>query len=192
MKMTKVVFAIRGVSPLMMHNAASMPDRDPSDVTTARAKKRTEEEQVKASLYLSSSGGLYVPSAAFRSAILTACKGRKIGKIGAATVISGAVMTVSDEVPLINPKTIKPITEKDVVVDKRSAVNHNCNPPARIIAVRPKFMHWSCNLELEVDESLVAVKVVEEILSIAGKIVGIGPFRVEKKGTFGRFEAEIK
>ena len=192
MKLDTFKFQVTGASPLMMHNAASMPERDPNAMKAAKKSIPTEAEQLKASLYLNDAGQLYFPSAGFRSAILSAAKGRKIGKVGAAGVLAGAVFPVGDEVALLNAKTGKPLTEKDSVADKRSAVNWNCRPPARIIAVRPKLLAWSCVLELEIDTELVNVKVVEEVLKIAGKVIGVGPFRPEKRGTFGRFDAKLK
>jgi hypothetical protein len=32
---------------------------------------------------------------------------------------------------------------------------------------------------------------VEEALNIAGQVIGVGDFRIEKRGTFGKFKAEL-
>ncbi|MEZ6097264.1 MAG: hypothetical protein R3C03_24075 [Pirellulaceae bacterium] len=72
---------------------------------------------------------------------------------------------------------------------------HSCRAVvqrAGIIRHRPKFNDWGCLLALEVDtEMLPDVSIVQELLNIAGKIIGVGDWRPEKLGTFGRFSAEI-
>lgn len=190
MKLSRFTFEITGVSPLLMHNAASMQPRDPNALKGA--KKDPLDTSLEPSMYIDGNGNLYIPSAAFRNALIAASKGRKIGKTGAAFVIQGSVFPVDDEIALIDPKTKKPIPKTAAIEDRRSAVNNNCKPPARIIAIRPKVLNWSCALNLEVDETLVNVAIVEEILGIAGRVIGVGAFRVEKKGTFGRFDAKLR
>ena len=59
---------------------------------------------------------------------------------------------------------------------------------ARIMRSRPVFKKWQLEFELEIDEMEVPNDVVKEILEYSGKRVGIGDFRPEKGGSFGRFE----
>lgn len=191
MQLTRFTFDIIGVSPIMFHNAASMQPRDPNALKGAK-KETTEGQSLDPSLYINGDGNLYIPSAAFRNALIAASKGRKIGKTGAAFVIQGSVFPVDDEIQLLDPKTKKPIPKTAAVEDRRSAVNNNCKPPARIIAIRPKLLAWACVLVVEVDETLINIDVVAEILNIAGRVIGVGAFRVEKKGTFGRFDAKLR
>jgi hypothetical protein len=191
MKLSRFTFDIIGVSPIMFHNAASMKQHDPNALKGAK-KETQAEHSLESSLYINSEGNLYVSSAAFRNALIAASKGRKIGRTGAAFVIQGSVFPIADEITLLDPKTKKPIPKTAAIEDRRSAVNSNCKPPARIIVIRPKLLAWSCKLELEIDETLVNVAVVEEILGIAGRVIGVGAFRVEKKGTFGRFDAKLR
>lgn len=189
MLLERFKFEITGVSPLLMHNAASMAPRDPGALKGA--KKPYALDSLEPLMYINAAGNLFIPSAAFRNAMIAGSKGRKIGKVGAAGVIAGSVFPAGDEVALLDPKTKKPLTPASVVEDRRSAVNNNCKPPARIIAIRPRLNAWSCTLELEIDTTLINIEVVSEILQIAGKIIGVGAFRVEKKGTFGRFDAKL-
>lgn len=190
MDMAEVKYAITGVAPgLLMHNAESMMVAD-KGALKGGGQKADPGAGYEKSMYLDDTGNLYLPSAAFRNALIAGSKGRKIGKVGAAGVVAGSVFPVVDRVTLLDPKTKKPLTKSACVEDKRSAVNNNCKPPARILAVRPKVEKWACVLLLSVDLTLINLQVLDEIIQIAGKIIGVGAFRVEKKGTFGRFDAK--
>jgi hypothetical protein len=71
------------------------------------------------------------------------------------------------------------------VVDKRSAVNRNVK--ARIIVVRPKWETWQAEFDIEVDNDSITSETVEDILKMSGQYVGIGSYRPQNKGKFGRF-----
>ena len=58
----------------------------------------------------------------------------------------------------------------------------------RILRTRAKFdPPWSCTFEVDVDEELVDKSQLLEWLGIAGRQIGLGDWRPEKSGTFGRF-----
>lgn len=58
----------------------------------------------------------------------------------------------------------------------------------RIMRHRPRLNAWGSEFFLEVDESLVDLTLVHECLSEGGARLGIGDFRPEKGGPFGRFQ----
>ena len=45
---------------------------------------------------------------------------------------------------------------------------------------------------LEIDTAILRPEQVDEALNLAGRIIGIGDYRPEKGGGFGRFSAAIK
>lgn len=57
----------------------------------------------------------------------------------------------------------------------------------RILAHRPSFHDWRLEFVLNVDEEIIATKLVREILDAAGKRIGLGDFRPDCKGPFGKF-----
>jgi hypothetical protein len=72
-------------------------------------------------------------------------------------------------------------------LDRRSVVVSQ----ARVICYRPKFVSWNTTFSLLYDENVLDVNQLKQSIDNAGMFVGIGGFRPEKGGTFGRFTAEI-
>jgi hypothetical protein len=57
----------------------------------------------------------------------------------------------------------------------------------RMMVIRPRFNKWSVQFEIILNDEGVPKEVINEILEHAGKYVGIGDWRPEKKGMFGKF-----
>jgi hypothetical protein len=70
-------------------------------------------------------------------------------------------------------------------IDKRSAVNRNIK--ARVITIRPKWSQWSAEFTLLVDNDTITEETIKNIIQFAGDYVGIGSFRPQCNGRFGRF-----
>lgn len=178
------VWKITGVSPLLHHNPASMVKQDSGGLKTK--KKYDRDDEAKAGVYFNDRNEIVAPTIAFRSAILSACKGRKLNKVAAKTVVSGCVFPCEESVQLVNPKTNKPLTSWKVHT-ARAVVQR-----AGIIRARPMFESWACRLAMEIDTEMIAnVDIVTELLNIAGKIIGVGDWRPEKLGVYGRFSAAL-
>lgn len=59
---------------------------------------------------------------------------------------------------------------------------------SRIERTRAKFDEWSVTFRVDIDPELVDEKKLASWLDIAGRRIGLGDWRPEKSGTFGRFE----
>lgn len=70
------------------------------------------------------------------------------------------------------------------VVDARKGRNEKGQA---LCLVRPKFPEWGFWATLEIDESQVQVEMIKALVATAGSRVGLGDFRPDKKGPFGRF-----
>jgi len=57
----------------------------------------------------------------------------------------------------------------------------------RMMTERPKYNKWKAEFEIVLNDPAVPVSVINEILEHAGKYVGVGDWRPEKKGMFGKF-----
>jgi uncharacterized protein with NRDE domain len=57
----------------------------------------------------------------------------------------------------------------------------------RIIRVRPRIPEWSISFTVEYDESVINGRDLEQAITEAGAIVGIGDWRPK----YGRFTAEF-
>lgn len=174
---------ITGISALLMNNPANMGAGRGGGLNTKQIPSAADEAAGKT--YADEKGNLYLPSIMFRSALLGACAGRRMGKVGARTVLAGAIFTVTDRVPLVHPTTGKPITTYRVN-SMRAVVNK-----AGVTRSRPEIAEWAANLDFEVDDEFIKdPAAVLELMNIAGRVRGVGDFRPQKGGPFGRFRAE--
>ena len=57
----------------------------------------------------------------------------------------------------------------------------------RIIRHRALFNDWKLNFTLNLDTELLAPKMLREIVDAAGKRIGLGDFRPQTKGPFGKY-----
>ena len=58
-----------------------------------------------------------------------------------------------------------------------------------ILKTRAMFeLSWGCRFTLDCDDELVDRQMLEAWLDIAGRRIGLGDWRPEKSGDFGRFE----
>lgn len=55
------------------------------------------------------------------------------------------------------------------------------------IRTRPIFAEWACTLEFQIVSNLVKESQVANLLAAAGTIVGMGDWRPQKGGSYGRF-----
>lgn len=72
---------------------------------------------------------------------------------------------------------------KDVEIDSRPVVVQR----ARIMRHRAKVEKWSLKCSFEIEEDICAVDDVHQILSDSGRRAGLGDYRPQKGGPFGRF-----
>lgn len=182
MDLTRHRFKVTGVFPLLTHNPSGMQQANGG----ARTKKiPSPEDEARTGLYIDEDGNYCIPSISFRNCLLTGLKGKRIGKIGAATVIQPAVFN-SDELTVIrDPDTWEPL--KEYVIDSRRAMVQKQG----IVRNRPRFNRWGCLLTLLIDENIVTPEQIVEHLNEAGTTTGVGDFRIEKRGQFGSFVAEL-
>lgn len=164
---------IESLSPYMMHRFAGQ------DV---KSKKRTGtknyKDEIKTALYKSPKGEIYVPSSQIHGCLINAGKQLQIVGRGKATYskLFGAFI-------LIEPAAI-PITPQEYTVDERPVIVQR----ARIIRYRPIWEKWSLKFKIVIMDDDIAPEVVKEGLDNGGRYVGIGDFRPDKKGPFGRFQ----
>lgn len=184
-----VTFVLRGKRPLLCKSPRSMV-RSTAKLGTKRIPTPEEEAEMGTYLDPEKKGRYMFPAIAVRNCMIQAAKSSrlKFGKATAASILSAAVFLVEEFVPILDPKTMKPI--KSYEIDVRRAVVQRQG----VMRARPKFNSWALRVPLEVNDSLAdnLVDASLQILNSAGDIVGIGDFRVHKNGLFGQFDAEIE
>jgi hypothetical protein len=184
---TQALFEFTGVPPgLLQHSAAFMEAEAPR--TMASKKTPTAEEEAEAGCYRMESGQLYMPTIAFRSAAITAATGLRTGRIYWSQVVSSSVQVVDMITPLYHPGTKEPITSYETHICRAVIPSTG----AAVRRARPLVKEWQCRVSFELDPLLgLTVDILEQCLERAGRIVGVGDFRPQRKkgqgGPFGRF-----
>ena len=181
MNIKNVVFAIEGTSPLLTHNPSSMRSGESGP---SRKKIPTAVDEAAAGLYVGDDGRFYIPTIAFRNAILYGLRGKKIGKVGAATKLAPAVFIDPEhEMTMILDKNGKPAVKYEI--DSRRAVVQRQG----ITRHRPKFYPWKAMVTLSVDLDIVSSEIVAREMDEAGTTAGVGDYRPQRTGWFGKFRA---
>jgi hypothetical protein len=182
MKPEIMVFTIVGISPLLQNNPENFIGVKEQDL--AAKKDYDDKEEARQRLYLDADGNHCHPAQAFPKAMVAAVAGKKFGKTFATTAIKGAVFITEPFVAIEdedgNPAKTYSISRLPVVVGK-----------ARVLRCRPCWNKWRIRLPLEIDTAILQRAQVLEALSLSGRIKGIGDYRPEKGGGFGRFSVEI-
>ena len=184
---------IRGTSPLIQHSTRGMDETHPLAVELAElaakrgTNKTTADKQRMAlieselALWLDSAERVTIPPQALRSCIESAARKLKHGPLVREGLMVEFGVEFAHDVP---GETIQAIAAAaaytvDVVVQRN-----------RVLRTRPKFDTWSCTFVLDVDPELIDEPKLRQWLDIAGRRLGLGDWRPEKSGVFGRFELE--
>jgi hypothetical protein len=77
--------------------------------------------------------------------------------------------------------------EVPMIVDKRRGVLNNAGKSVAVAIIRPLFREWEILLNFTIDTAVISEMVVMKIFDVAGTKAGLGDFRPQKKGPFGRF-----
>ena len=176
-----VDFTVKSVTPLLQNNPASMLT---PKTATAKAKSiPTPAEEAESGVYRAEDGTIYHPAAAFRRALISAATNRKIGKTAATSIVKGSVFQLTERCPLVDPDSGKSI--ESYSIDVRRCV---LGGKTAVVRARPRIERWMTTIEFEYDPDFISADALRELLVTAGQRVGIGNYRPEKAGIFGRFQ----
>ena len=187
---------IKGIRPLIQHNgAAGLDTRSPAnlekaEITRKRGSNRTatDDERLReldcqTSLWLDASGAATVPPGAIRAMIETAARKLKQGPQVREGMIVEEVLSFDYDRKKYG-STVEELGKKSqfttAVVVQRN----------RILRTRAKFDEWALTFVLDTDEELVDLAQLEAWLDIGGRRIGLGDWRPEKSGDYGRFEVK--
>ena len=192
----RLQFSLNGVSPLLQHNgAAGLDTRSPlsreiAEITAKKGTNRTvvddgrlRELECQRSLYLGPDGKPALPEAALRALIEAGARKMRQGLLVREGLLVESV-TFEYDVARYGA-TIEELRTSSqfvalVVVQRQ-----------RIVRTRAKFdCPWSVVGVADVDPELVDEEKLTAWLAIAGRRVGLGDWRPEKSGSFGRFDVE--
>jgi len=180
-------FEITSTKEMLQNNPAGMTGSADGKLDTKKIP--TPEEEAAAGRYLTEDGKhLCIRAQAFKSSFVNGSAGRRIGKRAATAVMKAAIFPVDEWCVLLDPKTKKPLKADQYSIDVRRVV---LQKKIGILRARPKIAGWSALVTFEVDEIIDKIQMVEEIGNLAGRMVGVGDYRPEKGGPFGRYTVKL-
>lgn len=176
-------FRIVGVSPLVQHQWAEKALRQMREKHQGKKTKtrdiRNSEEEADAATYKDADGRPGIPAIAFKSALITAAhKDLGIEK----TLVRKAIFT-----GCADPQEVLPIDYERVEV-REDLVRVGAG--AADLRYRPYFFGWSCAMSLQFEPTLIQMGDLLTLIDRAGLTVGIGEWRPEKGGEYGRFKVD--
>ena len=188
----EVKITIKGTEPLIMHSSYGLNPRtelaqEKAAITVKKGSNRTDADDARLaivecllSFWLDDAGEITIPPEAFRSCLETAARKLKQG----GDVREGLMVFRSafkyDRGKLGNTP--------EEVANKAQFVTTAVVQRSRVLRVRPKFDDWSVTFSVEYDEELVDRSKLERWIDIGGRRIGLGDWRPEKSGRYGRFE----
>lgn len=182
MKMVHV--EITGKTPLLMHrfsDADAMKATEGSGSVISTSNGKTPRECAEGALYLDENGKVGIPQPNLFRAFIDAGKFFKSGKSKITTLKSSLIPSALELNGVFYPIQ----HEEDWTVDTRPV-----RIPAtggRILRHRPCFNDWKLSFDLAFDPKIMEEKLVRDIVDAAGSRIGLGDFRPDCKGPFGKF-----
>ena len=176
---------VEGIAPgILMHRFSEQAEAE-EEVRSIRQDRGTSRERAEQAAYRTDDGNLYAPSTwFFRSIIEVGGYYKQRGsRKSLKYILPAAILVPADIIPLVDLDG-KPI--KDFEVDARPVVIPATK--GRIMAYRPKIEVWRATIPMEVDTTIIDLDMAHQLLEDAGRRQGVGDFRPEKKGPFGRFK----
>lgn len=173
MNQSKINVVIEGVSPILLHNPISMADKK-----TGKKRIPTPAEEAAAGCYwMPDKSSLMFPGENIHRAMVLASKAFKDGKRSASPYIAGCIA--------IAEKCVSFGTKEYAIDTRRVVIQKN-----GILRSRPMLENWRLVFTLIVDNDSIprgVMGMLEEILKEVGNRIGIGDYRLEKGGRFGKF-----
>ena len=174
---------VQGVSALLHHRFDESAEAN-EQTRKVHIKSLDPREAAEKCAHRGPDGVLFVPGAAFGRLIREAGSAHKQrgSRKSLKYVIPSAMLILQDVVPLHDVDG-EPIL--DFEVDSRPVVIPSTK--GRIMRHRPRINAWCASFDIDVSEDLIDASTVQQLLTEGGRSIGIGDFRPEKGGPFGRF-----
>ena len=192
----RLEFTVTGVSPILFHNGAAGLDtgsplsREIAEIAAKKAGDRTvvddlrlQELECRRSLYLGADGKPTLPEAALRAVIESSARKSRQGPL-----VREGLMIERVEFRYDIERYGETLEEVVKTAQFTAPVVVNSK---RILRTRAKFdCPWSVVGVADGDEELVDKTKLTAWLALGGRRIGLGDWRPEKSGIFGRFDVE--
>lgn len=174
---------IEGISPLLM-NAFPVYTEISEQTRKILQKTKTAREQAETAAYRLPNGNLFLPQAAIPKLLCDGATGHKTrgSRKSLKYVMVSAARLCEPFVSLTDARG-KPL--RDFEIDSRPVVIPATK--GRIMKHRPKIEPWFGRFSLEIEDDDIEPAIVNTILAEGGRRIGVGDYRPQKTGQFGRF-----
>lgn len=180
----EIFITIQGKTPLLCNkftDAAQLAASGTTSRSAISSNNQKPREIAESKLYLDNDGNPCIPQPNMFRCIIDAGKYFKAGKSKVTTIKSSIIPSCVD----LAGVSYVIIHSQPWDVDTRPV-----RIPAtggRILAHRPCFHDWELSFEAELDTDIMNESLFRDILDKAGKAIGLGDFRPDCKGPFGKF-----
>jgi len=181
--MKHINVTIEGTTPLLCNRFTDEAQMAATNGTRATAvgDKGSPKQQAEPKLYLGHAGRPVIPQPNLFRCIIDGGKFFRNGRSKVTTQKSSLIPACAE----IEGMEI-PIEHKEPwTVDTRPVRIPSTG--GRILCHRPCFHDWKLSFMLKVDTEMISLKLMRDIVDAAGKRVGLGDFRPDCKGPFGKF-----
>lgn len=169
-----VQFLLIGDSPLIVHAWSEKAKRQMLDKQMKKASRGREakdpQADYEACFYRTEDGGYGFPAIGIKSAMISACRyvSMKMTEARGAFHIDAEMLPVNGE----------PRPREDMVRVGMGTAD---------IRYRPEFPEWSIPATIKFNSGVISAEQIANLLNTAGFGVGIGEWRPERNGSYGRF-----
>ena len=191
--MNTVKIKLTGTSPILLHsdrlaNPLDALTKEKKAVSTKR--KKTDEDHAEiarlewlGALYHDEKIGPYLPGRNIKAMLITAAKVTKDGPKA-----KRGLIIEQDKVKLLydGPRDVAGLWKSGKFTDMRTVGQQQ----ARIMRCRPVFPEWAVEFNVIFDASVVDKADILRFADAGGRLIGMGDYRVECCGDFGRFTVE--
>lgn len=182
--LVRIKVTVQGVSPLLMNKMSkdqlqALWSKEKPARTAARP---TPREHAERALHTLENGKACIPPYMLMSCLIAAGQfvrldGKRQVSTAKSTVLPGLMTVENAEISLKHAKPWE--------VDMQQG--RNPNGGEAVCIVRPRFDEWSFSVKVAVDTTQIATTTIRTLWDLAGQRIGLGDFRPQRKGTFGRF-----
>lgn len=190
-----VIVNVRGTSPLLMNRLdestlESLRTKVKAPKTAKIGTVKTPREEAEKKVY-THGGAPILPAENLMSCLIAAgsfvrLDAKRQMSTAKSTLLPGFMSLMDHTLALIDPQTDKAAKwEADV------RQGRNPNGGEAVAICRPRFDSWGFSCRIDIDTSEIGENAIRNLWDIAGRRIGLGDFRPQRKGIFGQFRVDL-
>lgn len=179
-----IAIELSGVTPLLMNAFTDQAQIEATAATRSSltGDRGTPQEQAESGMYRDNHGEPCIPGPNLFRCIIDAGKFFKAGKSKVTTQKSSLIPSCVELLELTIPVKHRQPWKVDTRPVRIPATG------GRILRHRACFDDWQLGFTVNLNQGEMGEKLFREIMNAAGRKIGIGDFRPDCKGPFGKFE----